>query len=138
MRRNTPDSDCCPRRSFLREHHRSILVCTGRLPYKTATRWYYVSLYFFQGRRDCRSLRFTLPSLRAFIVHWRIWDFARRALRPENDRLELELSEPDGFSSGSIGGFNAHAASILTAVYLANGQDLHMKNSESLHIGEGQ
>jgi len=62
--------------------------------------------------------------------------FARRALCPENDRLELELSEPNAFSSGLIGGFNAHAASILTAVYLANGQDLHMKNS--LHVGEGQ
>ena len=53
----------------LHEHYRSNLVCTGRLPYKTATRRYYVSLYFFQGQGDCRSLRFTLPSLRGFIVH---------------------------------------------------------------------
>ena len=93
-----------------------------------------MSLYFFQGRGDCRSLCFTLPSLRGFIVH-QIWDFAHRALRPENNRLELALSEPDAFSSGSIGVFNAHAASIITAVYLPNGQDLHMKNS--LHVGEG-
>ena len=73
--------------------------------------------------------------MRVPIIHW-IWDFAYKALCPENNRLKLELSESDAFSFSLTGGFNTHVASILTVFYLENGQDLHMKNS--LHIEEGQ
>ncbi|KAE8356474.1 hydroxymethylglutaryl-coenzyme A reductase-domain-containing protein [Aspergillus coremiiformis] len=53
-------------------------------------------------------------------------DIVRNVLRTEVDAMiELNTSKNliGSAMAGSIGGFNAHAANILTAIYLATGQD---------------
>lgn len=80
----------------LREHRRPLPLAPRRLSREAPARRDNLHVHRVEGGRDRRAERAELSALRRLVVHGR-GDPAGGAVRAEEHRVELELSEPDPF-----------------------------------------